>query len=269
MKYLSKIEFKNFGVSILLITNLSLVSQSGHSDLVQLDSYSYVPDRLEQLSKTLSQGNYTHPDNMEIPGSVVFRPDLKENNDEELSYQRVLPEDFKKLKLKPLFKDSEVSYSFKHKDYSETKYFPNNVLMIYDLETKVATIVDMDNDQPVKNGWSVACKQDHITDEKSCFISKFDLMIIRTSKYGVGLSVTKEPEKLSFAKYHYIRIDKNPPFKTKSVFWGQPAVNIINQMQKGSMAYTRFYDWSDSYEESISLYGFSAAYQIMNIMYSR
>ncbi len=246
------------------------MGQYGHSDLVQLDSsYNSAPDRLEQLSKTLSNSSYTHPDDMEIPSSVVFQPKLKERNEEELVYQRVFPEDFKKLKLKPLFKDSEVSYSLKHKNYSETKYFSNNVMMIYDLETKVATIVDMDNDHPVKNGWLVACKQDHITDEKSCFISKFDLMVLKTSKHGMGLSVTKEPEKLSFAKHHYIRIDKNPPFKTNSVFWGQTALNIIHQMQKGNMAYTRFYDWSDSYEESISLYGFSAAYQVMNIMYAR
>lgn len=40
-------------------------------------------------------------------------------------------------------------------------------------------------------------------------------------------------------------------------------------MKNGQTLYTRFYEWSDFYEETISLYGFSAAYETMNLIYSQ
>ncbi|WP_111858981.1 M23 family metallopeptidase [Acinetobacter sp. CFCC 10889] len=70
---------------ILLAFSLAASAASvAFADLVQLDaSNPSAPDRLEQLSKTLSQpttvsqGSYTHPDDMDIPGGVTFQPHLR------------------------------------------------------------------------------------------------------------------------------------------------------------------------------------------------
>lgn len=68
---------------ILLAFSLAASTASvAFADLVQLDvSNPSAPDRLEQLSKTLSQGSYTHPDDMDIPGSVTFQPHLRTSNE--------------------------------------------------------------------------------------------------------------------------------------------------------------------------------------------
>lgn len=74
---------------ILLAFSLAASAASvAFADLVQLDaSNTSAPDRLEQLSKTLSQtktvsqGSYTHPDDMDIPGSVTFQPHLRAQNE--------------------------------------------------------------------------------------------------------------------------------------------------------------------------------------------
>lgn len=46
-------------------------------------------DRLEQLSKTLSQGSYTHPDDLDLPASakvsVTLRPKTVELNNDSLA----------------------------------------------------------------------------------------------------------------------------------------------------------------------------------------
>ena len=47
------------------------------------------------------------------------------------------------------------------------------------------------------------------------------------------------------------------------------AIHIINQMQSGQIAYTRFYEGSHRYEETLSLYGFTVAYQTMNLIYAK
>lgn len=69
---------------ILLAFSLAASAASvAFADLVQLDtSNPSAPDRLEQLSKTLSQGSYTHPDDMDIPGSVTFEPHLRTTTNE-------------------------------------------------------------------------------------------------------------------------------------------------------------------------------------------
>ena len=234
---------KNDGVYVqrrwLLLILCTVLTHQSYADMVQLDT-TQSGDSLNRLVHALATSDKTVQKEEPVPAQKVF------------------PEDYQRLSIQPLYKDSEVSYHSNDRSYKEIKYFSNNIMMLHNLNDKYVFVVDLENEDPVQNGWAIACEKDHITDEKNCVISKFDLMI-----------VTKELSKLNYYKYHYIRIDKNQPFKTKDMFWGQSALNIIQQMQRGSVAYTRFYDWSDSYEETLSLYGLSAAYQIMNIMYAR
>jgi len=89
---------------------------------------------------------------------------------------------------------------------------------------------------------------------------------MRSSKTGWALTVSKEIERLNTYQSHYLRVDKNTLFKTKLIFNGSSVNPIINQMRNGQTLYTRFYEWRDFYEETISLYGFSAAYETMNLI---
>ena len=72
---------------ILLAFSLAASAASvAFADLVQLDaSNNTSSDRLEQLSKTLSQGNYTHPDDMDIPANTQLNVQLRKEKPIELN----------------------------------------------------------------------------------------------------------------------------------------------------------------------------------------
>ena len=72
---------------ILLAFSLAASAASvAFADLVQLDaSNNTSPDRLEQLSRTLSQGNYTHPDDMDIPANSKLNVQLRKEKPIELN----------------------------------------------------------------------------------------------------------------------------------------------------------------------------------------
>lgn len=182
----------------------------------------------------------------------------------------ILPEEYAELNIKPLYKDSVVKYNPEDDLLMEVREFSNNIVMVYFPKTNDATILDRDNDNPIKNGWRVRCNKDRITDERDCFITKFAVGVWKSSKYGLILTVSSDIKKLSFNKYNYIRIDEKPANKVKGYFEGQAALNVINQMKVGQTAYTRFSEWDgERYDETLSLWGFSAAYDAMSRMYSR
>ncbi|WP_445116853.1 M23 family metallopeptidase [Acinetobacter sp. WZC-1] len=65
---------------ILLAFSLAASAASvAFADLVQLDASNgnTAPDRLTQLSRTLSQGSYAHPDDMDIPASTSLNVKLR------------------------------------------------------------------------------------------------------------------------------------------------------------------------------------------------
>ncbi|MFW2076124.1 M23 family metallopeptidase [Acinetobacter sp. ULE_I010] len=64
---------------ILLAFSLAASAASfAFADLVQVKTQnSSAPDRLEQLSKTLSQGSYTHPDDLDLPASAKVSVTLR------------------------------------------------------------------------------------------------------------------------------------------------------------------------------------------------
>lgn len=230
-----------------------------HADLVELNSTT--TDRIEMLTSTLANGAYADSD--DSSKTTQFNTEISE------SPQVVLQEDYKHLNIKPLYKNSVVKYFPKSREYYEIKKFPNNIHMYKSTDENFALFLDLDMDNPYKSAWSVNCQIDQITDEKICAVLKYEFMLMRSSKTGWSLTVSKEIERLNTYRYHYLRVDKNTPFKTKLIFNGTSVNPIINQMKNGQTLYTRFYEWSDFYEETISLYGFSAAYETMNLIYSQ
>ena len=64
---------------ILLAFSLAASAASvAFADLVQLDTTTSAPDRLEQLSRSLSQGTYTHPDDFDIPASTQIHVKVRQ-----------------------------------------------------------------------------------------------------------------------------------------------------------------------------------------------
>ena len=61
---------------ILLAFSLAASAASvAFADLVQLDvNNASSPDRLGELTKTLSQGSYSHPDDLDIPANTSLEP---------------------------------------------------------------------------------------------------------------------------------------------------------------------------------------------------
>lgn len=72
---------------ILLAFSLAASAASvAFADLVQLDAGSTAsPDRLELLTKTLSQGSYSHPDDMDIPANTTFNTEVRKSTPVELN----------------------------------------------------------------------------------------------------------------------------------------------------------------------------------------
>ncbi|NWK73771.1 hypothetical protein HYG93_05595 [Acinetobacter sp. SwsAc6] len=229
-------------------------------------------DHLEQLTQTLVNGAYSSEDIQKTELSVSTPA-----NDVDLDVratdnrmQAVLPEDYKKLKISPLYTDSSVYYDRESGDYFETRLFANNIRMYLNIFEKSALVADIDDKESHKNSWKVSCSKDRITDAKTCFLNKYELGVMKSQKYGTMLAVSKELKSLNNYIYNYIRIDKNSAHKTKGYFHSTSAAKIINEMRAGSTAYTRFQEWDgEEYEEVLSLWGFSAAYEVMNKMYER
>lgn len=220
-------------------------------------------------------GTLTHADLVEANAQTMDWSDGVQDVEEygeSVPYQTyVIPADeYAEFNIRPLYKDSVIKYNSEDDVLMEVKEFLNNVVMYYFPKTNTASIVDRDNEDPIKNGWNVRCSKDRITDQRDCFITKFAVGVWKSSKYGLTLTVSSDVKKLSFNKYSYIRIDEKPAYKVKGYFDGQAALNVVNQMKNGQTAYTRFSEWDgEQYDETLSLWGFSAAYDVMNRVYSR
>lgn len=243
--------------------------QLTNADLVELDTNpnSVSADRIDQLTRTLAEGSFGN-----VEEKVVVTAKEAEEAAEKVP-MFIDPKEYKALGIKSSYKiygDSEIWYLPESQEYAEQKYFSNNVKFFKLLGSDVALFADMDDESATDDDyWTVNCSKDRITDEKICLMGKYEMMFIQSSKTGWMFSVSKELKQLNPTQYQYIRIDKAPALRSRNFFKGQQTLNIIEQMKKGNTAYTRFYEWSGQYEETIPLKGFSIAYNTLNIMYSK
>lgn len=239
-----KRSMKSIVNNFLILGFYSLIGSSAHADLVQLDVR-----------------------NSEWGGAAVQSAEVYNESTSSLVIAR---EDYAKINIKPLYRDSVIVYNSVENTFMETREFSNNVVMYYFHSKNGALILDRDNEDPIKNSWEVRCTKDRITDEKNCFISKYSVGIWKSSKYGFSLMISTDIKNLNYSRYSYIRVDENPAHRVKGSFEGQAALNIVNQMKRGQIAYTRFNDWNgEQYEEELSLWGISAAYDVMNKIYAK
>lgn len=267
----------------LILSIASFSFQLTNADLVILNQ-NQATDKIEQLTRTMAEGSYGDSYSMSQEAKAAAEEAVKAAEEAEKAADEAVkaaenvpilisPKEYKTLGIKNSYKtfvDSDIWYLPESKEYAEQKYFPNKIKFFKLLASDVALFADMDDESATDDDyWTVSCSRDHITDEKICLMSKYEIVFIRSSKTGWMFSVSKETKKLNPMQYQYIRIDKSPALKSRNFFKGQPTLNIIEQMKKGNTAYTRFYEWSEDYEETIPLRGFSTAYNTLNTMYSK
>lgn len=90
-----------------------------------------------------------------------YSEDVEEYGEDEPSSTYVIPpEDYAESNIKPLYTDSVIVYDSERDGILEIRQFSNNVMMYYDHAANTASVVDQDNEEPVKNGWNVRCNKD-------------------------------------------------------------------------------------------------------------
>lgn len=175
-------------------------------------------------------------------------------------------EDYKDLKISPLYKDSIVKL-YPNLLIVEEKTFENGVSMQHFISNNVVLFVDLDSDNPKKEIFNIICNVDKITDAKTCSLINHTFHYVKRSDKLSFLVVGKN---MDLNNTSYIRIDKNPAFKsTKGAFYRPTLDNVLKQMVTGNNLYVRYhnkYNYSSIDDES-SLKGFSVAYNTLNLLY--
>jgi topoisomerase IA-like protein len=95
-------------------------------------SYAEDGDRLSHLSKTLSEGSYTHPANLE---STTLREKL-EDKQRKTEFEDVPRSELKKLGMSPAYGDSIIKKDADKNEYFEIKEFPDGNYMYRTLSQK-------------------------------------------------------------------------------------------------------------------------------------
>lgn len=165
--------------------------------------------------------------------------------------------------LKPYYQDSQVFFFEDDNVFFEMKLLPLNVIMIRDMDTKIANFgYGLLHNFPDQS-WQVACIKDNITDKVICAIYNNAVNIMHTLNRKM-ISATRNVDNLDFRKEQLIRVDKNKAIAVKGIFENDKYTNIINQMKKGTDVKSRYYD-SDGHENNneANLQGFKDAYQYM------
>lgn len=258
-----KTVFLKFSVVVIL---LSLTTVT-FADLIEQRPTAST-DRLEELTRAVL-GSYEAPKlaaNIRNNQEMEDKENLVASEDEDVKFIPVSNDFLKANRIKKIYPDSIVYFAKEEQDYWERKRFSHNILMIRNINFNQAYFIY--DGEELDDSWVVKCSKDHITDEKKCLLNKFNFAILKSSKHGLNVSASYEVNLLNYRANHYIRIDQNKAWKTNYTFDGSSALNIINQMQKGQYAYTRFVEWSNQYEETLPLVGFTAAYQTMLKMYA-
>lgn len=166
--------------------------------------------------------------------------------------------------LKPYYKDSQIFFFEDTNIFYEMKLLPLNVIMIRDMDTKVANFgYGLLHNFPDQS-WQVACVKDSMTDGVTCAIYNNTVNIMHTLNRKM-ISATKNVNSLNFNKEQLIRIDKNKAVAVKGIFENDKYTNIVNQMKKGVDVKSRYYDsHGQENNNEANLQGFNEAYQYMN-----
>ncbi len=114
------------------------------------------------------------------------------------------------------------------------------------------------------NSWGISCKKDVFDNSKYCVLFNDDLYIsILNGRYSILVGTNHFPRSGSALK-----IDKNQTIYGYEGIFKNPVV-IIEQLKKGSTAYTRFMKWPYEYNKDgeINLSDFNESFKEMKRRY--
>lgn len=87
--------------------------------------------------------------------------------------------------------------------------------------------------------WSYSCNRDRFDNSKSCYMRNNDIgILLLNGSYAVSVGRDHYPRSKASLK-----IDNNPTLQANEGMFTQNAIAIINQLKKGQVAYTRYYEW--------------------------
>ena len=235
---------KSLSFSILIYSVSSLV----FADLVDLSNQN--PDPLELLSNEISSNDLDKSDN---------------------PYTIVSVKDYKQLNIQPLYTDSIVKI-YNDGSIVEEKLFSNDFYMSHVVGLNFIFFRDLNSDDPTESKWIVNCSVDKITDAKKCILyNGLNIFYFKCSDEPSFLAIGNGND-IDLLRPSYLRIDKNKPFKVSQLVFKRPVLdNILKEMTSGKMIYLRYHKKykASSYDDEVSLKGFSIAYNTLNILYPK
>ena len=212
--------------------------------------------------------NTNAPDSLELLAEEVLTADVDTSNN---PYSIIPIGEYKQLNIHTLYNDSIVKL-YNDGSIIEEKLFFNDIYMNHVIGSNLIVFLDLNSDDPTEPKWSLYCSVDKITDAKNCLIysNNLNIMYLKLSDQPSFLKIGGEDADL--LRSTYVRIDKNKPFKVNQLVFKRPVLdNILKEMTSGKMIYLRYHKKykASSYDDEVSLKGFSIAYNTLNILYPK
>lgn len=210
--------------------------------------------------------NTNAPDSLELLAEEVLTADVDTSNN---PYSIIPIGEYKQLNIQPLYTDSIVKL-YKDGSIIEEKLFSNDIYMSHVIGLNFIFFRDLNSDDPTESKWTVNCSVDKITDAKKCILSNgLNIFYFKKSDEPSFLGIGNGKD-VDLLRPSYLRIDKNKPFKVSELVFKRPVLdNILKEMTSGKTIYLRYHKkYSESsYDDEVSLNGFSNAYNTLNILY--
>lgn len=127
--------------------------------------------------------------------------------------------------------------------------------------------LDTIKDLHIKN-WSTSCKKDAMDDKHWCTLTKEDVTfgIWKNGTYFINVGHSHYPRSKVT-----LRVDKNQPISISSdgEFSKKQIESLLSQIKNGQDIISRYQEWpyESNIDKTTSLYGFNAAWEILNAIY--
>jgi hypothetical protein len=221
-------KYRFLKLSILSFTTYFLAVPGVNADLAELNSNDVSTDRIEQLTRTLAQGGYSHP---AADGSFTDATptiySLKENSTGDT-----------------LLTNKKSRYS--HLKVEKKTYYPDSNIHTF---SKIKT-----------SSWSVSCEKKKFDHMKICDMHEGDLWVfLINGRYSVSVGSDHYP-----GSKGGLRIDNGSAIYGYEGELPKP-LSIIERLKKGKVAYTRYQEWPYQYNEDdeVSLKDFTKQFNEM------
>lgn len=197
-----------------------------NADLAEPNSNDISTDRIEKLTRTLAQSEYSHADGVSEPKSEITPDTIHSLRGGDSSV---------------LLKNNRSRYS--HLKVDKVTYYPDSSIHRYEFPT-----------------WLINCHKKKFDNMKVCSMSEGDLWVfLINGKYSVDVGSNHYP-----GSKGGLRIDNGSAIYGYEGELPKP-LSIIERLKKGKVAYTRYKEWPYEYNKDgeVSLKDFAKQFNEM------